>query len=89
MPGRIFTSILIGLGQAACVMASEAEGPADQGLFSGELGESIWTVVAFTALVLILGRFAWRPLLASLKAREDHIQARSTPLPPPASRRRP
>jgi F-type H+-transporting ATPase subunit b len=74
MPGRIFPSILIGLGQAACVMASEAEGAADNGLFSGSLGESVWTIIAFVALVLVLGKFAWRPLLASLKAREDHIQ---------------
>ena len=74
MPGRKFACTLIVLGQAACVMASEAEGAADNGLFSGSLGESVWTIIAFGALVLVLGRFAWRPLLASLKAREDHIQ---------------
>jgi F-type H+-transporting ATPase subunit b len=76
MPGRIFTSTLIVLGQVACGMASEATGAAaeDKGLFSGSLGESVWTVVAFGALVLVLGKFAWKPLLAGLKAREEHIQ---------------
>jgi F-type H+-transporting ATPase subunit b len=74
MAAKIGTSIAVLLGQAAVVLASEAKGAADKGLFSGEFVESVWTVVAFTALVLVLGKFAWRPLLASLKAREDHIQ---------------
>jgi F-type H+-transporting ATPase subunit b len=74
MAAKIGTSIAVLLGQAAVVLASEAKGAADKGLFSGELGESIWTVIAFVALLLVLGKFAWRPLLASLKAREDHIQ---------------
>ena len=43
-------------------------------MFSGSWGESVWTVIAFVVLVIVLGKFAWRPLLASLKAREDHIQ---------------
>jgi F-type H+-transporting ATPase subunit b len=43
-------------------------------LFSGEWGEAVWTVAAFLLLLAVLGRFAWKPLLAQLKAREEHIQ---------------
>jgi len=76
MAAKIGTSIAVLLGQAAVVLASEAEGGAgDKGLFSGLFGESVWTILVFVALLLVLGKFAWRPLLASLKAREDHIQS--------------
>jgi F-type H+-transporting ATPase subunit b len=43
-------------------------------LFSLNTGVVIWTLVIFIALVLILGRFAWRPILGALEARERHIQ---------------
>ena len=71
---KIFTSITIVLVQAARVMASEAAGATDQGLFSGSFGESIWTVLWFVVLLGLLAKFAWKPLLGQLKAREDHIQ---------------
>lgn len=44
------------------------------GLFSINLGLSIWTVVIFTVLLLILWRFAWGPILAAVQAREESIQ---------------
>jgi F-type H+-transporting ATPase subunit b len=75
---KILTSIAIVLGQAAWAMAAEAGEAAakggDRGLFSGEWGEAVWTVAAFLLLLAVLGRFAWKPLLAQLKAREEHIQ---------------
>lgn len=76
MSVKIRTSIGILLGQAVAVLASEAQGATggDRGLFNGLFGEAVWTVVAFVALLIVLGRFAWRPLLATLKAREEHIQ---------------
>jgi F-type H+-transporting ATPase subunit b len=36
---------------------------------------AIGTLVVFFALVIILGKAAWKPILASLKAREDAIRA--------------
>ena len=44
-------------------------------LFSLNAGVVIWTLVIFLALVVILGRFAWRPILGALEARERRIQA--------------
>jgi F-type H+-transporting ATPase subunit b len=56
-------------------MASEGEGAASgQDIFSGSLGDSLWTVVAFGLLVLVVGKLAWKPLLNGLKDREDRIR---------------
>jgi F-type H+-transporting ATPase subunit b len=36
---------------------------------------AIWTVVVFLVLLLVLRKFAWGPMLAGLKRREDNIRA--------------
>jgi F-type H+-transporting ATPase subunit b len=35
---------------------------------------AIWTVVVFIGLLMVLGRFAWKPLLAALHQREEHLE---------------
>jgi F-type H+-transporting ATPase subunit b len=35
---------------------------------------SIWTLVVFLLLLYVLGRFAWKPLLAALHSREQHLE---------------
>jgi F-type H+-transporting ATPase subunit b len=61
-----------------CANALAAEGqPAAQGggsIFSGSFAESIWTVAAFLLLMLVLGKYAWKPMLKGLKDREEHIK---------------
>jgi F-type H+-transporting ATPase subunit b len=54
----------------------EGEAAASGGgnLFSGSLGDSLWTVVAFVVLLLVLTKFAWKPLLNALIARQTHIE---------------
>ena len=66
----------VGLALTFCSGAMAAEGPevAQPSIFSGSLADSIWTVVAFIILVVVLGKFAWRPLLEALKAREERIR---------------
>jgi F-type H+-transporting ATPase subunit b len=64
----------IGLFAWIEVLAVEAEGAADQGLFSGTFADALWTVVAFVVLLVVLGRLAWKPMLERLKARELYIQ---------------
>jgi len=44
------------------------------GLFSINAGLSIWTVVIFIALLIVLWRFAWGPILSAVEAREKGIQ---------------
>jgi F-type H+-transporting ATPase subunit b len=49
------------------------EGEAEPNLFSGSFADSLWTVVAFVTLALVLTKVAWKPLLAALDARQNHI----------------
>lgn len=44
------------------------------GLFSVDLGTAFWTLLTFGTLLYILGRYAWKPMLAALDAREKRIQ---------------
>jgi F-type H+-transporting ATPase subunit b len=53
--------------------AHGAEAEARPNLFSGSIADSLWTVVAFVTLALVLGIFAWKPLLRALDARQNHI----------------
>jgi len=43
-------------------------------LLNPDKGLIIWTIISFFALVLVLGKFAWKPLLAALQEREDGIR---------------
>ncbi|MYG80656.1 MAG: hypothetical protein F4187_02265 [Gemmatimonadetes bacterium] len=43
-------------------------------MFSPDLGLAFWTVVTFAALLYVLWRFAWGPILGALDAREKGIQ---------------
>ena len=43
-------------------------------LITPEIGTIFWTVVTFVILAALLGRFAWKPLLATLEERERTIR---------------
>lgn len=58
---------------ASPLAASEAGG-AGGGPFSGDIGNALWTLVIFVLVVLVLGRYAWGPLLSGLQARERFIR---------------
>ncbi len=83
MNKKIITAISIALLFAGVVVASEppaSEGgsSAQEGIFSGTYADALWTVIAFGTLVIALGVFAWKPLLRSLKNREETIQQQIT-----------
>ncbi len=44
------------------------------GVFSGTLADSVWTIVWFVILLLVLMKFAWKPILMGLQSREEHIE---------------
>ncbi len=44
------------------------------GLFSINVGLMIWTVIIFVALLVVLWRFAWGPILSAVESREKAIQ---------------
>jgi F-type H+-transporting ATPase subunit b len=64
--------ILADIISTGLILASEK--PAESnGIFSGTLGDSIWTIVWFVILLIVLKKFAWKHILAGLQAREDKI----------------
>ncbi len=63
---------LVGL-LATPLVASEAAAAGGGGPFSGDVGTALWTLVIFALVVLVLGKYAWSPLLSGLQARERFI----------------
>ena len=45
-------------------------------LFTVNLGTTVWTAIVFLALLGILWKFAWGPILGAVEARENGIQAK-------------
>ncbi len=73
MTNRNFT-LAAGTLLMASTPASLAAAGGDKGLFEVNLGLSIWATVVFFALLFILRRFAWGPILDGVEARERGIQ---------------
>lgn len=73
---RIITALLAaGAAFASEEAAAQAGGAEEQlNIFSGYLSESVWTLVWFALLIFILGRFVWKPMLAGLISRREHIE---------------
>lgn len=59
---------------ASAAEEAHGAGEAAPSLFAGDAGVAIWTVLIFLLVVFILGKYAWKPLLSSLQAREDFIR---------------
>ena len=55
------------------LVVSEGEGGGG-GLLSVNVGLAVWTTLTFILLVFLLAKFAWKPILSSLKQREDAIK---------------
>jgi F-type H+-transporting ATPase subunit b len=68
---RIIMAATLLLATPSAVLAAESEGG---GVFAINPGLSVWTTVIFLALLGILWRFAWGPLLGQVEAREERIQ---------------
>jgi F-type H+-transporting ATPase subunit b len=44
-------------------------------LLNPDIGLTLWTLVTFACVVLVLGKFAWGPILSALEARENQIKS--------------
>ncbi len=64
---------LAALATTAPVAASESGGESAN-LFTGDLGNVLWSLVTFLAVLAVLGKFAWKPILTALQKREDFIR---------------
>jgi F-type H+-transporting ATPase subunit b len=74
---RLFAAAL-SLALAAPAFAAEAaeggHGGDASNPFAGDIGNALWTLVVFLAVVIVLGKFAWGPILGALQKREDFIR---------------
>jgi F-type H+-transporting ATPase subunit b len=67
--------VLLAFLISACALASGGEAAAEeQNIFSGTFADSLWTLVAFVLLLVILTKVAWKPLVKQLQARQDYIK---------------
>lgn len=61
---------------AAPILASEEGGQG--GPFEGNIGNALWTLIIFGLVILVLGKFAWKPILGGLQQREEFIRTSLT-----------
>ena len=67
--------VLLTLLTSVCALAAGSEAAAEeQGIFSGTFADSLWTLIAFVLLLVILTKVAWKPLVKQLQARQDYIK---------------
>ncbi len=75
-------STILGLAIVAAVLCSasvglgaesEGEHAPSPSIFSGNLGDAFWTLLIFGAVIFVLGKFAWKPVLGGLQKREQFI----------------
>jgi F-type H+-transporting ATPase subunit b len=52
----------------------EASTPHDPNVMEVQAPLAIWTLVLFLCLLIVLGKFAWKPLMKSLEEREAHLE---------------
>lgn len=68
---KTISSVVAGALLALPATASEGGG---ENIFAGDLGNMIWTLVIFILVLVVLGKFAWGPILEVLQARETFIR---------------
>ena len=74
MKQRLFTlGVLLSTTLALPIAAQEAHAEGGLSPFAGNLGNAIWTLGIFLLVVIVLGKFAWGPVLALLQQREEFI----------------
>ncbi len=65
--------LAFGAGLIGAVGPAFAAGGGEENIFSGNLGNAVWTIVIFVVVLFILGKYAWGPLLEALQQREQFI----------------
>ena len=67
---------LLSFVTARFLVASTAwgAGGGENNLFAGDIGNAVWTLVIFILAIVVLGKFAWGPLLSGLQKREEFIR---------------
>ena len=68
------TSLALLAVTASPLLAQEAEGGGPVNLLEPRGGLMVWTLVIFVILLLVLSRFAFKPLIGAVEARERSLQ---------------
>ena len=68
---RLITILFIVLAAVPASAAEETEGGLSP--FAGNVGNAVWTLTIFVIVVVVLGKFAWGPILKLLQDREEFI----------------
>jgi len=72
---KISVAVLIIFFVCGSAPASEGgQAATEPSIFSGTFADALWTVAAFVLLLVVLGKFAWKPIISGLDAREKYIQ---------------
>src|SRR5882672_11371004 len=66
---KLLTVVLLAI--AAIPLHAAEEAPLSP--FAGNLGNAVWTLGIFLIVVIVLGKFAWGPVLSLLQEREQFI----------------
>ena len=62
------------LGGTSSVLAAEGHGGGGGSLITPQFGLIFWTTLTFLLLLVLLRRFAWKPILGALETRERQIR---------------
>lgn len=72
MPVRVSATIRVLIAAFVCMLPAVAR--ASNGAYDvGSLGQAIAAVIIFLILLAVLGKWAWKPVIAQLKQREEDV----------------
>ena len=71
---RPFRALLAVLLAASGLPAFASGEGGENNIFAGDIGNVFWTLLIFALVLVVLGKYAWGPMLDSLRAREDFIR---------------
>jgi F-type H+-transporting ATPase subunit b len=73
MTQRLIVTAVLTLAALPAYAQEHAAEAAGLSPFAGNVGNAIWTLVIFLLVLIVLGKFAWGPVLSMLQEREKFI----------------
>jgi F-type H+-transporting ATPase subunit b len=74
-PSRLAAALTLVALFAAPALASETESKTPPGLMSPNGGLMFWTLIIFIVVLVVLSKYAFKPLVAAVEAREASLEA--------------
>lgn len=79
MQSKAFCILLVIVCLCAAAFGADAQAQGRElSPFSGAFADALWTIIAFVVLLVVLWKWAWKPILAALNARQEHIEKQIT-----------